>query len=187
MDYEPILPLRAIAFQILFLLVAISMEAGLYRQQLRLGFQKSVQYATVINLASVVAGWITFLVVEPLSPADLKSQIISYVLFNRLLFNGWSARVGFILLIAGLAAFFITYFIKLKGLEYILRAEGDWPETDKSQKPSRDQRYLQARQGRSETQHAIARFADTVIQANAISFSIILLLLLLRAVAVEWS
>ncbi|PZO61137.1 MAG: hypothetical protein DCF15_00830 [Phormidesmis priestleyi] len=187
MDYEPILPLRAIAFQILFLLVAISIEAGLYRQQLRLGFQQSVQYATVINLASVVAGWIGFLVVEPLSPPDLKSQIISYVLFNRLLFNGWSARVGFILLIAGLAAFFITYFIKLKGLEFILRAAGEWPETEKSQKSRRDQKYLRARQGRSDAQQAIARFADTVIQANAISFSIILLLLLLRAVAVEWS
>ncbi len=187
MDYELILPLRAIAFQVLFLLVAISMEAGLYRQQFRLGFQKSVQYATVVNLASVVVGWAAFLVVEPLSPADLKSQIISYVLFNRLLFNGWSARVGFILLIAGLVAFFVTYFIKLKGLEYILRAEGAWPETDKSQRPRRDQRYLQARRGRSEAQHAIARFAETVIQANAISFSLVLLLLLLRAVAVEWS
>lgn len=187
MEYEPILPLRAIAFQILFLAVAVAIEAGILRQRLRLGFATSVQYATVINLASVVVGWMAFLVVEPLSPPDIKAQIISYVLFDRLLLNGWNARIGGTIFVLGLIAFFATFFIKAKGLELIMRSDNAWKIPRKSEKSSREQRYARARQGRTESQQALSDFTDTVILSNAASFSLILLLLLLRATAGGWT
>ncbi|MEL6556528.1 MAG: filament integrity protein FraC, partial [Cyanobacteria bacterium J06621_11] len=93
MEYEPILPLRAIVFQILFLIVAVAIEAGILRQRLRLGFQTSVQYAAVTNLAAVVVGWTAFLVIEPLATANIKQQIINYILFNQLLPDGWSTQL----------------------------------------------------------------------------------------------
>jgi hypothetical protein len=181
MEYEPIFPFRAIAFQVLFLLVAIALEAGILRQRLRLGFKPSVQYATVVNLAAVVAGWIAFLVIEPLSSSAIKAQIISYVLFNRLLINGWSAEVGGIIFAIGLAAFFATFFIKAKGLELIMRSDGTWKIPQQSVRLSRERRYMSARDGRSEAQQAISHFIDTVIQANAASFTAIVLLIVLRA------
>ncbi|MEL6262711.1 MAG: filament integrity protein FraC [Cyanobacteria bacterium J06626_6] len=188
MEYEPILPLRTIAFQVLFLMVAIAIEAGILRQRLRLGFQTSVQYAMVTNLAAVVVGWLVFLIVEPLSPPTIKEQIISYVLFDQVLQNGWTTQLGATLLATGLLGFFATFFIKAKGLEFFLRADDSW--TDFKQKPrqlSRDERYAQARGTVSEARQSAVDFTDTVLQANAASFSVILLLLLLRAVVEGWA
>ena len=186
MDYEPIFPLRAIAFQVLFLMVAISIEAGIFRQRLRLGFKTSVQYTTVVNLASVVIGWLTFLIIEPLSPPLIKAQIISYIMFDRLVAGGWNTQTGSVIFAIGLVAFFATFFIKAKGLEFMLRADDAWKVPEKPERLSREQRYIRARAGRTETQQAISSFIDTVIQANAASFTVILLLLLLRMSTEVW-
>ncbi|MGC1306678.1 MAG: filament integrity protein FraC [Phormidesmis sp.] len=180
MEYEPILPLRAIAFQVLFLMVAIAIEAGILRQRLRLGFQTSVQYALAVNLASVVAGWIGFLAIEPLASQAIKTQVIGYVLFNRLLRNGWTTEVGATLFGIALVGFFATFFIKVKGLELMMKADDAWRIPKKPKMLSREARYMRARQGRTETQQAMSSFTDTVIQANAASFTAILLLLILR-------
>ncbi len=188
MDYEPILPVKTVVFQVLFLLVAIAIESGILRQRLRLGFQTSVQYATVTNLAAVVAGWIAFLVLEPISPMRVKAQIINYVLFNRLLVNGWTTELGAILFAIALAAFFGTFLIKAKGVEYFLRADDSWAAVKKQPKnTTRDDRYAKARGGRTEGAQAASDFTDTMIQVNAASFSVILLLLLLRFAIQEWS
>ena len=185
MEYQPILPLRMVAFQLLFLLVAIAIESAILRQRLRFGFKTSVQYTLAINLAAIVVGWFAFLVIEPLSPIEIKSQVISYILFDRLSVNGWSAQIGATICIIGLAAFLITFLVKLKGLELIMRADGVWKlsEADRPGKRiPRDERYARARQGKSDKQQALSEFMDAVIQANAASFSAISLLLLLRAV-----
>ncbi len=189
MDYEPILPLRAILFQILFLMVAIVIEAGILRQRLRLGFQTSVQYALVTNLATVVAGWIAFLIVEPLASVPIREQIISYILFDNLLINGWTTQTGALLFLCAIVVFFLAFFIKAKGLEFFLRSDGAWKFlAQRNERPdSRDSRYARARGGALSTSSSLPSFTDTVIQANAASFSVILLLLLLRSVAAEWT
>ena len=185
MEYEPILPLRMIAFQILFLLVAIAIESSILRRRLRFGFKTSVQYTLAINLAAIAVGWITFLVIEPLTPTEIRSQIISYVLFDRLSLSSWNAQIGATICAIGLSSFLVTFFIKLKGLELIMRSDGSWELEDEDKRPgrrtSRDERYARARQGKSETQQALSEFMDAVIRANAASFSAISLLLLLRA------
>ena len=187
MDYEPIFPLKAIVFQALFLMVAVTIEAGILRQRLLLGFKTSVQYATAVNLAAVVAGWIVFLVLEPLAPPEIKSQIISYILFDRLLINGWTAEVGAGLLAIGFIAFFATFYIKQEGLKLFLMSDDAWVIPRDPEKLSRQQRYAHARQGRSATQEALSNFTDAILLSNAASFTIILGLLLLRVVAQEWS
>ncbi|MEL6815085.1 MAG: filament integrity protein FraC [Cyanobacteria bacterium J06598_3] len=186
MEYEPILPLRAIAFQVLFLLVAVTIESWLFRRKLGIAYDKSVKYAILVNLAAVVAGWVAFLAFEPLAPADIKAQIISYVLFNRMLLRGWTTETGGILFVMGLIAFFVTYFIKAKGLELAMKSDKLWKIPKKPKVLSREDRYAQARLGRTEVQQAISTFTDTVIQANAASFTATLLLLFLRAAAEGW-
>ncbi|MGB7248691.1 MAG: filament integrity protein FraC [Phormidesmis sp.] len=197
MEYEPILPLRAIAFQVLFLMVAVAIEAGILRQRLDLKFKSSVQYATAINLAAVVVGWLFFLAAEPLSPPAIKAQIISYVLFDRLFLRGWTTQLGGAIFAIGLIAFFVTFAIKAKGLELMMRSDGEWEKKGLNQtfrlgednekgpqkrlnKLPRELRYARARQGRTEMPQAISTFTDAVIQANAASFSAVLVLLLLR-------
>ena len=187
MDYEPILPLKAIVFQILFLMVTVTLEAGIIRQYLRLGFKTSVQYATAVNLAAVVVGWIAFLVVEPLSPPEIKYQIISYILFDRLLINGWTPGVGAGLLLLGVICFCVTLFIKWLGIELFLRADDAWFVPKDIEKLSRRERYIHARQGQTQTQEEISNFTYAIVLANAVSFSAISALLILRAFAQEWS
>ena len=115
-------------------------------------------------------------------------QIISYLLFDRLLITSWTAEIGGAILGIGLVVFFFaTYFIKLKGLEWILRLADAWKIPKKMEKLNREQRYMQAREGRTESQQALAEFTDSVIQANAASFTAILLLLLLRQAARSWA
>ncbi|MEO1390349.1 MAG: filament integrity protein FraC [Cyanobacteria bacterium J06634_6] len=190
MDYAAILPLKAIVFQGLFFLVAITIEAGLLRQRLRLGFKTSVQYAFVTNLAAVVAGWIAFLVIEPLVTTEIRAQIINYIFFNRLLVNGWSTQLGAIVLVIAIVSFFGAFFIKAKGIEYFLRSDKNWKTVEKEPRQllSREARYAKARGGRTEEEEAetASYFTDSVIQANAASFSVILLLLILRTVIEGW-
>lgn len=183
MDYEPILPLRMVAFQVLFLLVAIAIESSILRRRLRFGFKTSVQYTLAINLAAIVVGWTAFLVIEPLAPLDVRAQAISYILFDRLSLNGWNAQIGAIICVAGVLSFLVTFFVKLKGLELMMKADDAWQiEEDKrpAKRVSRDERYARARQGKSDAQQALSEFMDAVIQANAASFSAISVLLILR-------
>ena len=84
-----IMPLRAIVFQSLLLMVAIVLEAMVLRQQLRLGYRPSMQYAATLNLLATSLGWMAFLAIEAMLPLSLRSQIISYVLFNRFYANSW--------------------------------------------------------------------------------------------------
>ena len=162
-ELEPVFPFRAVLFQILFLLVAIALEAMVLRQKLRLGYQQSVQYATAINLLAVVVGWFTFLAVEPLVDPRLQAQM------------------GWIILVTGLVAFFMTLVLKLKGLELIMRAIGTWDVPAQPKELTRTQRYARSRTGTTQYQQAASQFAIAVLQANALSFSAILLLLVVRA------
>lgn len=180
-ELEPVLPLKAVVFQVLFLLVAIALEAMVLRQQLRFGYKKSVQYAAAVNLLTVVAGWISFLAIEPLLDEGLRAQVISYVLFDNLLNNGLKRQMSWIILVAGLVAFFVTLILKLKGLELIMRAIGTWQLPSQPRELSRQQRYDRARTGTTRYQQAASRFAIAILQANALSFSAILLLLVLRS------
>lgn len=176
-----VLPLRAIAFQSLLLLVAIVLEALILRQRLRLGYRPSMQYAATLNLLATSLGWLTFLGFEPLLPEPLRTQIMSYVLFNRFYTNEWVENLPIVLVFAGIAAFFATLWIKIKGLEWLLKALGVMPvEEPESEKIlSRKERYDLARRGRQAKGGTSVRTL-AVLEANALSFTAILLLLLLR-------
>lgn len=180
---EPVLPLRAIAFQALFLLVAIALEAAVLRQRLRFGFQPSIRYAASINLLATSMGWIVFWLFEIFAPDDLKTQVISYILFSHFSpidSNFWLDNMGIWTVLAGLIIFFLTFWVKLKGLKSLLWILEVPSGQEQSAEPSRKERYHLARQtGTGYPQPSTQSTA--VLQANALSFSVILLLLLLRA------
>ena len=180
-ELEPVFPLKAVIFQILFLLVAVALEAMVLRQRLRLGYKQSVRYAAAVNLLAVVVGWFAFLAVVPLFEPRLQAQVISYVLFDNLINNTLKPQMGWIILVVGLVAFFVTLILKLKGLELIMRAMGTWNLPSKPKELTRKERYSRSRTGTTLYKEAASQFAIAVLQANALSFSAILLLLIMRS------
>ncbi|MGF1570832.1 MAG: filament integrity protein FraC [Nodosilinea sp.] len=184
-----LMPLRAIAFQSLLLLVAIVLEAIVLRQRLRLGYQTSMQYAATVNLLTTSVGWLVFLTLEAVLPLALRQQIISFVLFNRFFANGWMDTLPVLAVVVAIVAFFITYWLKLKGLDWLLmlleRNPVEVAPAPVLTPESRQRRYELARRGQPAEQPAQGNSPRTlaVLQANALSFSAILVLLLLRSAA----
>ncbi|TVQ12699.1 MAG: hypothetical protein EA368_03390 [Leptolyngbya sp. DLM2.Bin27] len=178
-----ILPLRAIAFQTLLLMMAIVLEAMVLRQQLRLGYRTSMQYAATLNLLATSLGWVAFLAIEALLPVALRSQVISYVFFNRFYLNGWRDVLPVVVVVTAIAAFFVTYWIKLQGLTWLQRLLGQLPlepEPVPLLSASRRQRYERARRGQTvDVLRGNSPRALAVLQANAASFTAILVVLLL--------
>jgi hypothetical protein len=185
-----IMPLRAIAIQSLLLMVAIVLEAMVLRQQLRLGYRPSMQYAATVNLLATSLGWVAFLAIEAVLPLSLRSQIISYVLFNRFYANEWRTVLPVVLVVAAIAAFFITYWIKLQGLMWLLRLLGQTPVEQPAEdlEADRRQRYERARRGQMMGQRGQSPRALAVLEANAASFTAVLVILLLvnRVGVVGW-
>lgn len=176
LDEATVLPLRAILFQCLLLLVAISLEAMVLRRQLRLGYQPSIRYASSLNLLAVVLGWILFLGVEPLMPVSLKRQIMSYVLFGHFYNNAVVGSLEATLVVTGLVIFFLTFWVKAKGLEWLTALTAAPIVKPPPPSTSSPLQYVRSRSDqKSDSPHTLA-----ILQANALSFTAVLLLLLLR-------
>jgi hypothetical protein len=174
--FDSILPLRAIVFQMLFLLVAIALEGLVFFKNLNLDYKTSMRYAAVLNLFSTFLGWVIFFEVNLFLPEDVQRQFISYIFFDRFFPNPWLAAVTPVIVITSLAIFIGTFLVELNGLElleYLLERNKD------SQSPTEHMTRLQGRRDQ------IIRFqantkAYTILIANAASFSAILLLLIIR-------
>jgi hypothetical protein len=187
MDFE-ILPLRAIIFQFFFLLIAIILEALVFQRTLELDYKTSAQYSTTVNLLSTVLGWVLFFNIQPLLPRELETQLISYVFFERFLFDAWVTGTTPILVVTSLAMFMGTFFIKLQGLnllEFLLKYNPG-KKADKPAEASTESK-AQEKPGRQHFSRYDIGFqvntrAYSVLVANACSFSAILFLLFVRLV-----
>lgn len=175
---SPILPLRMIAFQSLFLLITISIEAFVLHRELKLSNQKSIQYAASINLLSTVMGWIIFFIVEPFIPRELKEQLMNYIFFDQFFSNIWSGSLTALVIVTGFLTFFLSFIVKVQGLDLLQlllqdRVTVNEPELDRANK------YQMAR--RAVKDQRIPRGeATAILHANAASYSAIVLILLLR-------
>lgn len=174
-DEAAVLPLRAIVFQSLLLLVAIALEAIVLRRRLQLGYQPSIRYAASLNLLTVVLGWMIFFGVEPLLGPAIRRQIISYVLFGNFYANELSGSLELVVVLAGLVTFFVTFWIKAVGLEGLTLALGNPIAPHHTKANNNRFRYRRSPEQDTNSPHMLA-----VLQANALSFTAVLVLLLLR-------
>ena len=190
-----VIPLPMVLFQTLFLLVAIIVEAMVLRQNLRWSRRISLERAATMNLLAVTVGWILFFFIEPILPPGLQEQVISFIFFDRFFANEWSSSLAILLVAVGIVAFFLTFFIKLEGLTLLLRllkppdfqtraqilaeesSHKSMTGRSRSRKLRQSQFNLRYQQERDRT--------NAVLQANAASFTVILILLLLRIVLQE--
>jgi hypothetical protein len=168
-----VLPLRAILFQLLFLLIAIAIESVVLQERLKLSRRISLEYSASLNLLSTAIGWLFFFTLEPALPLAWKGPLISYVLFNAR-----STNTNTLLIMVGLFTFFGTFIVELQGFELLqILLQRNKKEDVSTQKTFRSRDKLQRR----ELSLAASNRATTVLLANACSYSVILLILLARA------
>ncbi|MFH7241869.1 MAG: filament integrity protein FraC [Spirulina sp.] len=176
-----LLPLKAIVFQSMLLMVAIALEAMVLRQHLRLGYQTSVQYAATINLLATSLGWIAFLSLEAVLPTALRQQIMSYVLFSRFFPNDWLEALPVMMVMVAIVVFFATYWVKLQSLSALVALLGKAPVLEAPGLSDRAGRNRSSRRGApSSARSRTATYTVAVLQANALSFTVIVLLLFLQ-------
>jgi hypothetical protein len=180
LDFIPsVVPLRAIAYQIVFLLMAIAIEGTVLHKQLNIPPKQSIQFAASINLLTTVLGWLgtffllsTSLVLPTPLNAELKLALLNFIFFDQ-----WSKGAAELLIMICFITFFVSLGVKwlgLVGLDWLMKK--DLPEapevvaeTGVFISPQRKPREFRPR-------------LNTTLAANAWSYSAILVALLLRTV-----
>lgn len=175
---DTVLPIETILFQLLFLLVAIALEARVFYKRLRIPRKTSVEYATSINLLTVTLGWLIFFSLQEWLPQALRTQMLSYIFFDRLLASQ-AQSLNLVIASVAIAVFFGAFAIKLKGLE-LLQAFLETAKPDQDSVLTKDRRLAFADRLNRALIHTDTNQAAVVLLANAYSHSAILLILFLR-------
>ncbi len=175
-----VLPLRAIAFQILFLLLAIAIEAWVLQRQLKLPPNRSrispkqaVQYATSVNLLTIAVGWFLFLSLQALLPLELKYQLLNFIFFNQ-----WSSSTAFWIILSGFITFFASFLLKLGGLIQLQRMMLTNQELAARRELDKNKYRLGARPKKEF--RATSNQASVILSANALSYTAIAIVLVMR-------
>jgi hypothetical protein len=164
-------PLRMIAFQCLFLLIAIAIEGYILRRELAIAPRPSIEYAASVNLLSTLVGWLVFFGIEPLIPLPLRVQLLNCIFFDQ-----WSSSMASWIIPAGFVTFFVSFFIKLQGLTQ-LQALLQYPQP-KPAEPEKTSKIFTSNRPRQGSKQASA-----ILLANSLSYSAISFVLLFRLLA----
>ncbi len=179
-DFLPsVVPLRAIAFQVVFLLMAIAIEGAVLHKRLNIPPKQSVQIAASTNLLTTVMGWlVTFFLLGTAAvlPTPLFTEL-KMALMNFIFFDQWSDGAAELLILICFITFFVSLGVKwagLVGLDWLMKnklpaAPEAIVETGVFISPQRKPRQFRPR-------------LNTTLVANAASYSAILIALLLRIV-----
>ena len=111
-----VLPLRALLFQALFLLISIALESFILQITMYLSRRTSIEYAASINLSSTIFGWIFFFCFERLISTDLNRQLINFIFFGRF---APELGVSFLTIYFYLGLFCFLSFMIIIFIEYI--------------------------------------------------------------------
>ncbi|MFK0730202.1 MAG: filament integrity protein FraC [Gloeotrichia echinulata HAB0833] len=171
-----IVPLGAVLFDFLFVLIAIPVEAYVLNTRLLFDKKTSIFYAISANLFSSVIGWIVFFLLEPILPVQLKSELINYVFFN----NFKSTSTQSLVIVTAFIIFFATFLVKffiLKVLLLVLDPEAGKPKNEE------ETTETQRRQRRRLTKFKIqnTNLVTATLIANSLSYSAITIILLIGA------
>jgi hypothetical protein len=185
-----VLPLRAVAFQLFFLIVAIIIEAHVFHRRLKMEPKQSIQYAASLNLLTAVLGWIIFFLFLNTTkgmPLEIERAMLNFIFFDQL-----DDQSGELLLFMGFATFFGSLGAKwlgLVGLDRLLEIQRDLP-VEKSEEellaeglelpPKRKAAVSVFRDRRRPKSLRLRPRLATVLSGCAQSYTLILLFLLFR-------
>ncbi|MGB6295537.1 MAG: filament integrity protein FraC [Rivularia sp. (in: cyanobacteria)] len=174
-----VFPFGVILFDFLFLLVAIPVESFILNKRLKFDKKTSSFYAIAMNIFSNVIGWVIFFILEPTNFfVSYKSQLISFLLYNRL-----NSQVYGGIVMAAFTTFFGTLMVKFVLLRIMIIALSDPKE--KKVEPEPEDTILQQRKSRRGNRRgwqSTSLFTTTLI-ANSLSYSAITLVVLFRIFA----
>ena len=174
--YTDVLPLRAIAFQLLFMFMAIAIEAAVLNQRLNLGRKVSMQYSATVNLLTTVLGWMVLFSVEPYLPSPARLFLVESVFYGI-------RSIPSEVIIAGFLMFVMTFALKLQGIELLEVILEKAPKPDSE---SKDDKAPKFRKFQGHKRHAERTFGNepnrplAVLWANAFSFTAIVMILAIR-------
>jgi hypothetical protein len=169
--YTDVLPLRAIAFQLLFMFMAIAIEAAVLNQRLNLGRKVSMQYSATVNLLSTVVGWMVLFTIEPWLPREARELLIEYVFFGI-------RSIPSTVIMAGFTMFVMTFALKLQGIELLetILEKSTKPVVEEVERGKfRGRKRQSDRMFENEPNRPLA-----VLWANAFSFMAIVTILAIR-------
>jgi len=169
-----VLPIGAILFDFLFLLLAISIEASCFNTRLKFDKKTSVFYAISINLFSSVIGWVAFFIIEPILPIQLKSELINFIFFNNFKYSNTQT----IIILAAFIIFFGTFIVKLfllRGFSLLLNEEF-WKKTEEPANTDR-QNWRNIKRAKLISNNLVS----TMLIANSLSYTAITFVLLIRS------
>ncbi|MDZ7957727.1 MAG: filament integrity protein fraC [Aulosira sp. DedQUE10] len=168
-----VLPIGAILFDLLFLLMAISIEAYCFNRRLKIDKKTSIFYAISINLFSSVIGWLAFFMIEPMLPIQLRSELINYIFFNTVKYSNTQT----IIILSAFIIFFATFIVKLfllRGFSILLNEEF-WKKTAEPANNDR-QNWRNLKKAKLISNNLVS----TLLIANSLSYTAITFVVLIR-------
>ncbi|MEH2065390.1 MAG: filament integrity protein FraC [Nostoc sp.] len=169
-----IFPIGGILFDLLFVMIAIPVEAYVLHYRLKFDKKTSTFYAISINLFSSVIGWFIFFVSEPLLPIEVKSELINYMFFNGFK----SPNTQTVIILTACIIFFATFLMKffiLRGL--LLSLNETFAKKEEEPQTSHRQKRLRL----SSVNFQNTNLVTTILIANSLSYSAITVILLFRS------
>ncbi|MEH2052223.1 filament integrity protein FraC [Nostoc sp.] len=173
-----IFPIGGILFDLLFVMIAIPIEAYVLHSRLKFDKKTSTFYAISINLFSSVIGWFIFFVSEPLLPIQVKSELINYMLFNS--FKLPSTQT--LIILTACIIFFATFLMKFLILRVLLFSLHE-PVAKKEAKEEEETKISQRQQRLrlSSVNFQNTNLVTTILIANSLSYTAITIILLFRS------
>ncbi len=174
-----IVPIGAVLFDFLFVLIAIPIEAYVLNTRLLFDKKTSIFYAISINLFSSVIGWIVFFMVEPILPVPIKSELINYVFFNNL---KSSSSTQAVIIVTAFIIFFATFLAKFFILRLLLFVLDEAAGKAKNEAEITDG---QRRQRRRVSKYKIqnTNLVTATLIANSLSYSAITVILFIDLIS----
>jgi len=172
-----ILPIGAIFFEILFLLIAIPLEAYILNRWLKFDKRTSIFYAIALNVFSSVIGWIVFFTVEPILDIAIKKELINYVFFNKL----QDPSIGTMIVLLSFTIFIATFLVKFLLMKILIIFMGEGGKKTETEIISSQQRASYMNMAKLQNTNLIT----ATLIANSLSYSAITFIILIRSLSIK--
>ena len=168
-----ILPIGAILFETLFLLISIPLEGYILNRSLKFDKKTSIFYAIAMNVFSSVIGWIVFFIIEPMLSVDMRSELISYIFFNAFRSN----TIQNSLILTAFLVFFGTFLVKFGLLKLLIISLDEMTKKEESKEKSQNEKIISYQRIKLQNTSLIT----TTLIANSLSYTAITVLLIIRS------
>ena len=172
-----LIPLKVISTQALLLLFVIAIESVVLRQRLKFSPRKSVEFATSLNLLSLVVGWLLFFTGLAVLENGPYLEAVERSLIDLFFLNGRLPNAFTWIVLAGFGTFVIAVIIEMVGFIQLEQLRGERKEIEVLY-GNRKPRFPMGYRREKASERSEAKPMGTILVANATSYSLMLIVLL---------